>query len=447
MNNIDFVGEDPTIENSAVLAYGCTNNQDIINHNNLGGLQGGTLNERYHLTKTQWQTLGASSSPTYTFSNGLTSDDSGNVGLGGSFLSNTNTLITMASPSIFQIYDPAGYITSILKSDQQENQSQIYLSATNATHDNTAFLSLDPVVGSVMGATGMFLSITTSGMILKDVVNNKGVVYFADYSSNYTARSLVDKGYVDSVAGGNPGNGLQHISSIIGLGGALSQDTQITSYGGFEFRIDGTGGFGNGLFFDFYPNAGYVQMSADNAAATFRGFATAIDGGAQLKSSKISDNSEQSLTIDGTTILVKDNTSQMGVVYDTDYSANFVDLSVPSVGWVNKVTGIINGSVAIVAGPGAGTSPTVAVTTNTRGLQVTITPGTSPSVNAIIATITLPSPLNYPLYPVLSGANVKSSNLTASFSVYANSTDNQNVVIMSSSDELSAGTYIWNISI
>lgn len=57
MNNIDFVGEDPILENSAIPINGCTGNQDIIQHNNLGGLQGASLNERYHLTKAQWESI------------------------------------------------------------------------------------------------------------------------------------------------------------------------------------------------------------------------------------------------------------------------------------------------------------------------------------------------------------------------------------------------------
>jgi hypothetical protein len=41
-----------------------------------------------------------------------------------------------------------------------------------------------------------------STMLVQDGINQKGLEYYADYSANYTDRSLVDKAYVDSVAGG-----------------------------------------------------------------------------------------------------------------------------------------------------------------------------------------------------------------------------------------------------
>src|SRR5690606_19996855 len=44
------------------------------------------------------------------------------------------------------------------------------------------------------------------GRILRitDNINNKGIEYATDYSTNFTDRSLVDKGYVDSLLGSAP---------------------------------------------------------------------------------------------------------------------------------------------------------------------------------------------------------------------------------------------------
>ncbi len=46
------------------------------------------------------------------------------------------------------------------------------------------------------------ISLNDNGIIINDTISQKGVEYADDYSVNYTDRSLVDKGYVDSVAGG-----------------------------------------------------------------------------------------------------------------------------------------------------------------------------------------------------------------------------------------------------
>src|SRR5690606_34688540 len=63
--------------------------------------------------------------------------------------------------------------------------------------------------------------------------NFKGISYAADYSATYTDRSLVDKAYVDSVAGGGTsytfGSGLTETGGAVVLGGtAFAGDTTIS---------------------------------------------------------------------------------------------------------------------------------------------------------------------------------------------------------------------------
>ena len=81
---------------------------------------------------------------------------------------------------------------------------------------------------------------TDNRLIINDG-NNKGLVYFDDYSANFTTYSLVTKGYVDSVSSGTSGtsgtsgvsgitnanNGLEIVSGTVYLGGTLSQNTNI----------------------------------------------------------------------------------------------------------------------------------------------------------------------------------------------------------------------------
>lgn len=110
---------------------------------------------------------------------------------------------------------------------------------------------------------------------------------------------------------------------------------------------------------------------------------------------------------------------------------------------------LIGGTPTIVAGAAAGTSPTVTVTSNGEGLQVTVTTGTLPTgTNATIATVTLANALSYTPYPVFAPANANTSLLSAASMIYMNSTGPANVTITSGTTALTASTtYIWNIKL
>jgi hypothetical protein len=112
-------------------------------------------------------------------------------------------------------------------------------------------------------------------------------------------------------------------------------------------------------------------------------------------------------------------------------------------------TGLITGTPTIVAGTGAGTSPTVSVTTNGKQLQVTVTTGTLPTgTNATIATVTLPNALSYTPLPVFSSASAATALLNGASMIYMTSTGTANVTITSGTTALTAATtYVWNVSL
>lgn len=116
--------------------------------------------------------------------------------------------------------------------------------------------------------------------------------------------------------------------------------------------------------------------------------------------------------------------------------------------YITAATPTIVGTPTIAAGAGAGTTPTISVTSNTKGLQVTLTVGTLPTgANATVATITLANALPYTPYPVYSFANATSALLSGATMVYMTSSDASNVTITSGTTALPAGTYIWNIKL
>ncbi|MFA6087414.1 beta strand repeat-containing protein [Mucilaginibacter sp.] len=114
-----------------------------------------------------------------------------------------------------------------------------------------------------------------------------------------------------------------------------------------------------------------------------------------------------------------------------------------------SITGLIIGTPTILAGAGAGTAPTVSVTTNGKGLQVTVTTGTLPTgTNATIATVTLANALSYTPYPVFAPANGATALLNGASMVYMTSTGTANVTITSGTTALvAATTYVFNITL
>jgi len=80
--------------------------------------------------------------------------------------------------------------------------------------------------------------------LFSDFIDNKGVEYFADYSANYTNRSLVDKEYVDNQVAG--------VANIYTADGSLSGSRTI-SMGTNNLQFDSTGQTGL-LFADSVNN-------------------------------------------------------------------------------------------------------------------------------------------------------------------------------------------------
>ncbi len=163
-------------------------------------LSGGTQGQV--LTKGTGNTLnwsnGGGGGESYTFNNGL-DENSGTVGIGGSLNGNTelnvgNSSITFADTNNYKAYGiidgGAGYVTLGSISDTKR-----------------AFLSLGGDDSSVFeyatnrnGGIYSRLTFDDTSMSVADNINNIGLQYIDDYSTNFTSRSLVDKAYVDSVS-------------------------------------------------------------------------------------------------------------------------------------------------------------------------------------------------------------------------------------------------------
>ena len=106
----------------------------------------------------------------------------------------------------------------------------------------------------IQGGSSMTVQGPNGNMVL-DVAGNtftdartagsqNGLEYAADYSADFTNRSLVDKEYVDSTANNTASNGLTKVGNDIQLGGQLSGNTTVDSNGA-TMTFDDTAGTGS----------------------------------------------------------------------------------------------------------------------------------------------------------------------------------------------------------
>jgi hypothetical protein len=109
---------------------------------------------------------------------------------------------------------------------------------------------------------------------------------------------------------------------------------------------------------------------------------------------------------------------------------------------------LIKGTPTIMAGSGAGSSPTLTVTTNGKQLAISLVVGSSPAgSNATIATINLPTALSYTPFPLLSPSNGSAASLSGATAIYATSSSGNNVNLISGTTSIPSGTYNWTIGL
>lgn len=174
-----------------------------------------------------WVNNAIAAAPTLTFNNGLT-NTSGTVTLGGT--SNQFTSIILGGNG-FEIADSGANSLRVLLQGGEVSLEGGFPSTTS----NAGVILLGALVSQIYWSkavsgvaklAGVFIDST--GFVAKDDIGLKGIVYGTDYSANFTARSLIDKGYADATYSLTFNNGLTNASRTVGLGGSLTGDTTIT---------------------------------------------------------------------------------------------------------------------------------------------------------------------------------------------------------------------------
>jgi hypothetical protein len=253
----------------------------------------------------------------------------------------TGSVFIQASYSTIQSYNNDGY-TEIQSAGDYVNM--YYQSATNGNTFNIQANSAGISFALDNGFTqsnyfNIYSYNQLSGdgsdnnrMVVMDDENQKGLIYYGDYTGNFTTHSLVTKGYVDSVASSiGATSGLTEYSpGFIGLGGTLSQNTTISG-DTFDLTIQDfdvltlTGSvvdiqLDNGLFLVDTGLAGSIDLYGGDVTI----FATG--------SVDITTTNEFTLST-GTGSIATSNLE--GLVYTSDYSSTFVNNSLVSKQYVD----------------------------------------------------------------------------------------------------------------
>ena len=159
------------------------------------------------------------------------------------------------------------------------------------------------------------LSLSTTAIFTDD--SSAGLAYNADYSANYTNRTLVDKAFVDNAIAGvsiestTAGNGLSMNGGTVELGGILTANTEVNGNATYSFNV------------------------ADVLSTTL-----AVDNGASLIMNSISNT------------FTDDTTGSNGLLYGADYSATYVARSLVDKAYVDSSISAIGGEEATTAGNG-----------------------------------------------------------------------------------------------
>ena len=220
------------------------------------------------------------------------------------------------------------------------------------------------------GARSSILITETDMTITDNTVTAAGIEYAADYSTNYTNRSLVDKEYVDNSIGASAGvtqviagAGLTaagttgNVTLDVGAGNGITVNADdITVTAGNGITVDGTGvnvDYGNTANTAVQGNVGYTFSAGDGLSGTglTGNLGDGIDvefsvnagnglnvnadtvklGGTMNDATSITMATGSSLTIDDL------RASATGIVYANDYSASFVDRSLVDKAYVDSV--------------------------------------------------------------------------------------------------------------
>jgi hypothetical protein len=229
--------------------------------------------------------------------------------------------------------------------------------------ENLTIITTDDI--DINTSTLLTLSFATSSVV--DISGaSAGLVYAGDYSAGFLDNSLVTKKYVDSVSSLiNVDNGIQELSpSVIGLGGTLSQNTNINgdsndlaitdvsifavyATGSSNIRLESTNDSVNKGYLEIGSTGAFLETDSSGsysyiAAEQTQVYLEAYNGSSQSYFRMVMNVESVSDTSTDNSMIILDNISKKGLVYSDDYTANFTDNSLVTKQYVDSVSSTIN---------------------------------------------------------------------------------------------------------
>jgi hypothetical protein len=222
------------------------------------------------------------------------------------------------------------------------------------------------------GSTTYFLQLAATQTLRTDfntiqfgTGDGQGAKYIADYSAGFVNESLITKRYLTNyvaTASSNisAGNGLSVDSSVVKLGGTISQNTNVAGAGNELYF--GTSGsplytFGiNSDFFNVYGNSG-VNLSGAFINLTGLSDLLLVTPNKSIRLYETNISVPNNGTNNG--LIVYDDVTNKGLVYFADYSSNFTPESLITkryvTNYVATASSVPNLSQVLLVGSSSGT--------------------------------------------------------------------------------------------
>jgi len=299
-----------------------------------------------------------STSGVQTANNGLTKEGT-NVRLGGTLTG--HTCITINGNNGFEVSDVA-YQHKILVTTGSSGillghyGAAIQLLGTSTTEqifigNDDVFICLDTGAASCISFAQPFIFCDSQG-------TKTGLKYAGDYSSNYTARSIPDVGYVTGFTSqGITGaiNGLTKVGQLVKLGGTLTGGTCINmNNNAFYFNSPNFNSYVDIAVSDVF-NQNVFQVLFDNTGNTESNWFTVLPTRSEIRYTWDASNCNLMCVDSSRTCFVNLNTGICKKVtfnsnafnYAADYSSSFINRSLPDVAFVTGYTKSQSNIVAV----------------------------------------------------------------------------------------------------
>lgn len=384
---------------------------------------------------------------------------SNNGGNNGGFILGTSSDLTISRIAANEMQIGITQSSTVANSFHGANSSLVSNSAGGnlkiggGTGTGTAAAGNTIIEYAAPGSSGSALNTRSTAVSINGGTGQVTINNFATGTAG-TSAVLVNSG--SGVVGSIAASSFAYTGLANTFTGSLNTFSNNVSFTGSNFGIGSRGSVNGGVLYgDGANNMAQASSLAYNSGSggtlkigdnTTNGYVFSANNTSNLPAQL------PFMTTTQRTGYIPSGTTSGGITYDTNID-RFFQLNNGGV-WKKMLTSddyasLIIGTPTIVAGTGAGTSPTVSVTSNGRSLQVTVITGTLPTgTNATVGTVTLANALTYTPYPVFSSGNASTSLLSGASMIYMTSTGSANVTITSGTTALTAATtYIWNISL